>query len=152
MVFQQGDGAVLAHHLLEGDFHFPAGRVGGVDYPAMAVAAFTGKMKFVFRGVIPQAETDAAIDQPLNRAGRVAHHELDGFSVTQSAAGIDGVVDVGAKRIVFAEYRGDSALGVAGRAFAQFGLRQDGDADTPVGQPQRQRQAGQPAADDHYWS
>ena len=64
------------------------------------------------------------LDEPLDAAFGIPGGELDGISVTQTGAGIQGVADVGFDTVLFIENGSDASLGIVGGPLTQGSLAQ----------------------------
>ncbi len=98
----------------------PAGGVGDMDDPPVAVPALASQMPAV--SVVVEVERHPEIGQPRDRRRRSADDMLDHRAVVQARPGDHRVLDMRVEAVAFLEHRGDPALGPFGRPAAQFAL------------------------------
>ena len=131
VVFEHRDVGMLADDVGQRLLYGEARRVGDVDHPARAVAAFAGQ---VVAGLVAR-ELDALFDEPVDGPLAVLDDEAGGRGIVEVRAGDEGVADVVLDRILAVQHGGDAALGpgrgaVVQRAFAdQADLAELGEAD-----------------------
>src|SRR4029079_2596985 len=90
-----------------------AGRVAGMEHPPHAVRAFASERRLALPVAI---ERGAPGDQLADVARAFVHEDLDRIAVAEAGAGFERVREVQRGRVVRAERRGHTALGVAGVA------------------------------------
>jgi hypothetical protein len=143
--FEDGDVGMHPHLFGQRLLHRGAGGIGGVNDPALAMAAFARQMEA--EGRIVRRERNPARDQPFDGRATVLDDEARRGRVAQSGAGNECVVAMGIDRICRVEYCGDPALRPGrGRVRQRFFGHQRHPA--AAGKPQSQGLAGQAAADD----
>ncbi|MCY1235593.1 hypothetical protein D9M72_482150 [compost metagenome] len=98
-------------------------------------------------GLLVARERHAAVDQPLDRLAPVLHDKAGCLFVAQSCAGNERVLRVLVMAVAGIQHGGDAALCPVAGALRHGALAED-DNPVGVGQLQRDRKAGQPAADD----
>ena len=94
----------------------------------MAVAAFTGEVKFAAPGRLPPVENYPLFHQPVDRVRAVAHHEFHDVPVAEPDAGFERVLDVRLDRVVLVQHGRHAALGPIGRALGEFPFAEHRDA------------------------
>ena len=122
----------------------PAGRVGDMDDPAVAVAALAGQVK---RAILAR-ERHAELDQiARSRAGACSTTCSTTRAVVEPRAGDHRVVDMRFEAVAFLQHRGDPALRPRARAVAKRALGDDRDL-VRLGEVERRGQPGRARADD----
>ena len=122
-----------------------AGGIGGVDNPAMAMAAFAGEV--VVLAIVLPGELHAGVDQPFDAFLAVFHGKADRILVAQTAARVEGVLYVILHGIGIVQNRSDASLGPEGGARADIGFADDANPQV-LRKIQRNGKAGSAAADD----
>ncbi|EXI69489.1 MAG: hypothetical protein AW07_04232 [Candidatus Accumulibacter sp. SK-11] len=142
VILENADVGLLANLARQCSLHREASRVGDMDDPASAVAAFARQMVTI----LVAGEGNALVDQPVHRAPPVLDHEACRAEVIQAGAGGDRVANVRLDRIAVVQDRGDSALCPARGAVLEGALADQRHAPC-CRQPQRRSLAGQSTAD-----
>ena len=103
-----------------------------MDDAPMAVTAFAGQVELesaIFgAGLFIAGEGYTLVDQPLNRLFTVLDSKAHGVFVTQAAARIEGVIDMGFNGIGVIQDGSDATLGPESRAIGEVAFAQYGDA------------------------
>ncbi len=105
-----------------------AGRVARVEHAPHAVRAFASERRLA---VLVAIERGAPGHQLADVARAFVHEHLDRIAVAEAGAGFEGVREVQRGRVVLANGRRHTALGVAGVAFGAAGLCQEEDVSVP---------------------
>ena len=113
-----------------------AGRIGDMQYTAVAMPALPGQMGCVALPVEVEPEAHDMVDRPRCLRHGHAHRRFD----TKPGASGHGICDVILDAVVRCGHRGNTALGAVGRAATNGVLRQHGHLDV-IGEVQGRRQA-----------
>ncbi|MGF6728264.1 hypothetical protein OKW50_000345 [Paraburkholderia youngii] len=148
MIFEQRDVRMMAHLLAERSDDRMAGRVGRVNDPAMAMAAFARQMKAQLGGVVFR-EWHALFDQPFDRGAPMLDDKARRSLVAQTATRDQRVAHVIFDAVRGIQHRGDTALRPVARALGQRSLGDHSNAPC-LREVERDAQASQTATDNRH--
>ena len=103
-------------HGNQNSLHLPAGHVLGMDYAATGMSTFASEIKR-YGILLTRLKAHTHFGQFLDASGAVFNDHLDHIRITEAVSRVQGILNMEVKRIVRAQHRGDSSLGVIGAGF-----------------------------------
>ena len=95
MVLENIDVLTANNIIYQGFFNCFAGRICSVEYPAMSMAAFSGKVVVLFAiGCCLLGKGDLFIDKPFNLFFAVFYCKPDNIRIAETCPGINSVIDM----------------------------------------------------------
>ena len=133
--------------------HCVAGSILGVNDSPATVPAFAGQVITIIAAGMPvflmAREGHALVDKPLNGTATVFDGKTHCCFIAQARARAQRIIAMRFNTVGSIENRCNATLGIAGGAFVQFGLGNNGDFSV-AGQSQRDGRSGGSATDYDY--